>query len=105
MAARKLFRAMLALVGLLVLVNLIVLLSPWQVFMRSYIHRYVTDHELAYAVPYDQALKMAGDKVGEERICVYWGGVATTGLDFVRVEDDCLPFKEKPDGAKLLDWG
>ena len=104
-AVRKVLRALLTLTLIFVGVSVVVSLSPWSILARSHIRHYVViEGDLLYSVPDEVSFEQAGDKLRRERWCWYWGGVPRLDWSFVGAEERCELVREKPDGAKLINW-
>ena len=100
MAARIVMRGLAWLVGAFVAVNIVALLSPWHVLVRSVVEHSLLDHDLLLPVPPDWPPERASE-IRSERVCVYWGGGAHLWPTFMPVAGRCPLFREKQGTARL----
>lgn len=84
-------------------VNIVALLSPSRVLVRTVVESYVVDHDIVYSVPRHALSERAGD--GKLRkVCVYWGGGTYLSPIFAAVDEKCGLFRQKQGSARLIDW-
>lgn len=76
-------------------VNLIAILSPSSLLVRSVARSYVMDHDIMYDVSQQGSVGRDGKEVHRERVCVYWGGGAYVRPSFIDVDEKCPLFWAK----------
>lgn len=97
-ALRIAVHALLVLLGL----EIALIVSPFDVLVRSRARAVFLDGDVLYSVPKEVSRAQAGGKVGWERMCSYWGGGAMTFPVPVPVRERCSLFRPKPDGRRLF---
>lgn len=73
----------------IVVINGVVFLSPWKVLIRAVDRKFVADHDIQYDVPLYAGERWGGRKVHRGKVCIYWGGAATTWPVFIAPGSGC----------------
>lgn len=104
MTAAVIVRAVLRIVGWLfaatVAVNIVAVLSPWHLLVRTDLERYQSHEDMWSNPPRPPSLQAPY----VEKTCVYWGGGVRLHPTWIKVEEECELFREKEGSSRLIDW-
>lgn len=78
----------------IIVINVLALLSPWRVLVRSVTRSYVLDADIIVTVP-ENTRSTPARHVYRERVCAYWGGGVRLSPTFTSINERCRPFEER----------
>ena len=82
-------RIILWVVGAFVLVNIVALVSPWKILIKSVDRKFILDYNIIRDVPMNAGDIWSGRKVRREKVCVYWEGAIATSPVFITANEHC----------------
>lgn len=93
MRRKLIVRTVVWLLAVSFLVNLVAIVAPLKILIRTVDRNYVVDHDLQYDVPDYARERWGGRKVHRDKVCVYWKGATVTLPVFIAADASCTLLK------------